>query len=104
MLPDTPSHTLDSFVQLIHGGLLPAVSDLIAKAVMHLANELGIKNITVDDPIDVRDLDLSVEFAKIDEHGDDDELNIDIDVDEHDNGDSSDGDSLNFDCELKIRT
>ena len=104
VLPDTPSHTLDSFVQLIYGGLLPAVSDLIAKAVMQLANELGIKNITVDDPRDVRDLDLSVEFAKIDEHGDDDELDSDLDVDEHDNGDSSDSDSLNFDRELKIRT
>ena len=45
-----------------------------------------------------------MEFAKIDEHGDDDELDSDLDVDEHDNCDSSDSDSLNFDRELKIRT
>jgi uncharacterized C2H2 Zn-finger protein len=66
VLPHTLSPTLASLVQMIHEGVIPSVSNRVAKDVMLLAKVLGIRNMSetvINNSSTASDLDLSVEFV-----------------------------------------
>lgn len=69
ILPHTPSPALASFVKLLHYGILPRVSNVVAEAITAIAKVLGVKNInrTEKDVSKVDDDDEDT-FVNIDDH------------------------------------